>query len=62
LWHAVQLDAEREKKLALKPATLEEAIKTAVASRVAAERCQLTAAYTVELDSLRQQLALLQGK
>jgi hypothetical protein len=58
----VQLDAERAKKLAEKPATLEEAIEKAVASRVAAERCKLTAAYTVELDALRQQLAALQGK
>lgn len=53
---------ERARKLAEKPATLEEAIEKAVASRVAAERCKLTAAYTVELDSLRQQLAVLQGK
>ena len=57
----VQAEQERVRQLAVKPATLEEAIERAVAARVAQERTSLRAACERELAGLRDELAALKA-
>lgn len=58
----MQAEAEKARELAKKPATLEEAVQKAVAARVAAERTSFSTACSLQLSTLRQELAALQGK
>jgi hypothetical protein len=58
----VQAELERQRLLALKPATLEEAIEKAVAERVAQEKDFLREMYDQDMAKLRAELVALKLK
>lgn len=57
----MQAEQGRLRQLAIKPATLEEAIDRAVAARVAQEQTSLRAACEREIAGLRDELAALKA-